>query len=91
MVRRLAGSVLASKQIEHGYCIRRSGMEMERLSKSCRQLIWLNPLLRYKKFEPRAEGVRIMLPYVDVFRSAHNINSLAELPALLNPSKAQAA
>ena len=65
--------------------------QMERLSKSCRQLVWLNPLLRYKKFEPRAEGVRIMLPYVDVFRSAHNINSLAELPALLNPSKAQAA
>ena len=67
------------------------GKQMERLSKSCRQLVWLNPLLRYKKFEPRAEGVRIMLPYVDVFRSAHNINSLAELPALLNPSKAQAA
>ena len=67
------------------------GKQMERLSKSCRQLVWLNPLLRYKKFEPRAEGVRIMLPYVDVFRSAHNINSLAELPALLNPSKAQVA
>ncbi|MEC8740202.1 MAG: VWA domain-containing protein [Pseudomonadota bacterium] len=67
------------------------GKQMERLSKSCRQLVWLNPLLRYKKFEPRAEGVRIMLPYVDVFRSAHNITSLAELPALLNPSKAQAA
>ena len=67
------------------------GKQMERLSKSCRQLVWLNPLLRYNKFEPRAEGVRIMLPYVDVFRSAHNINSLAELPALLNPSKAQAA
>ena len=67
------------------------GKQMERLSKSCRQLVWLNPLLRYKKFEPRAEGVRIMLPYVDVLRSAHNINSLAELPALLNPSKAQAA
>ena len=67
------------------------GKQMERLSKSCRQLVWLNPLLRYKKFEPRAEGVRIMLPYVDVFRSAHNINSLAELPALLNASKAQAA
>ena len=67
------------------------GKQMERLSKSCRQLVWLNPLLRYKKFEPRAEGVRIMLPYVDVFRSAHNINSLAELPALLNPYKAQAA
>ena len=67
------------------------GKQMERLSKSCRQLVWLNPLLRYEKFEPRAQGVRTMLPYVDVFRSAHNINSLTELPALLNPSRAQVA
>ena len=67
------------------------GKQMERLSKSCRQLVWLNPLLRYEKFEPRAQGVRTMLPYVDVFRSAHNINSLTELPALLNPSTAQVA
>jgi len=67
------------------------GKQMERLSKSCRQLVWLNPLLRYEKFEPRAQGVRTMLPYVDVFRSAHNINSLTELPALLSPSTAQVA
>ncbi|MCX7890926.1 MAG: VWA domain-containing protein [Burkholderiales bacterium] len=55
------------------------GAEMERLHKSCRRLIWLNPLLRYEGFEPRPAGVRIMLPHVDEFLPAHNIASLVEL------------
>jgi uncharacterized protein with von Willebrand factor type A (vWA) domain len=59
-------------------------MEMERLHKSCRRLIWLNPLLRYDGFEPKAQGVRAILPHVDVFRAAHNIDSLAELCNVLN-------
>ena len=61
--------------------------QMDRLSKSCRQLIWLNPLLRYEKFEPRAQGIQSMLPYVDVFRSAHSVDSLAELPELLGQQR----
>ncbi|TJW38623.1 MAG: VWA domain-containing protein, partial [Mesorhizobium sp.] len=46
--------------------------EMERLRKSCRRLIWLNPLLRFDGFEARARGVKAMLPHVDEFRSVHN-------------------
>jgi len=57
--------------------------EMERLHKSCRRLIWLNPLLRFDEFEPRAQGMRAILPHVDEFRSAHNIQSLVELSAAL--------
>jgi carbon monoxide dehydrogenase subunit G len=38
--------------------------QIERLHKSCHQLIWLNPLLRFEDFEPRAAGVRLMLPHV---------------------------
>lgn len=53
--------------------------EMERLSKSCRRLIWLNPLLRYDKFEPKARGIQAILPYVDDFRAAHNIHAFADL------------
>ena len=60
--------------------------QMDRLSKSCRQFIWLNPLLRYDKFEPKAQGILSILPYVDVFRSAHSVQSLAELPDLLSQS-----
>ena len=56
---------------------------MERLRKSCRRLIWLNPLLRFDGFEPRARGVRAMLPHVDEFRAVHNLNALADLCASL--------
>ncbi len=56
---------------------------MERLHKSCRKLLWLNPLLRYEGFEPRATGVRTMLPHVDAFLPAHNIDSLVSLARTL--------
>ena len=55
------------------------GREMERLHKSCRRLIWLNPLLRFEGFEPRARGVQAMLPHVDDFRAAHNLSALSDL------------
>ncbi|MGF7007164.1 vWA domain-containing protein [Aminobacter sp. BE322] len=57
--------------------------EMERLKKSCRRLIWLNPLLRFDGFEARARGVRAMLPHVDEFRAVHNLNALGDLCASL--------
>lgn len=60
--------------------------EMERLHKSCRRLIWLNPLLRFDGFEARARGVRAMLPHVDEFRPVHNLDALADLCASLDAS-----
>ena len=61
--------------------------EMERLHKSCRRLIWLNPLLRFAGFEPKSMGVRAILPHVDEFRPVHNLDSLAELAqALARPA-----
>jgi uncharacterized protein len=63
--------------------------EMERLAKSCRRLIWLNPLLRYDRYEPRALGARAILPYVDEFRPVHNLESLAELARALNRPAAE--
>jgi uncharacterized protein with von Willebrand factor type A (vWA) domain len=53
--------------------------EAERLRKSCRRLIWLNPLLRWDGFEPKAAGIRAILPHVDDFRPVHNIDSLKAL------------
>jgi uncharacterized protein with von Willebrand factor type A (vWA) domain len=53
--------------------------EMERLAKACRYLVWLNPLLRYEKFEARPAGVRAILPHVDLFLPVHNLKSLIEL------------
>jgi uncharacterized protein with von Willebrand factor type A (vWA) domain len=60
------------------------GEEMERLAKSCRSLIWLNPLLRYEKFEARPAGVRAMLPHVDLFLPVHNLKTLVDLGRTLN-------
>jgi uncharacterized protein with von Willebrand factor type A (vWA) domain len=67
------------------------GPEMERLHKSCRKLIWLNPLLRYEGFEPRPLGVRVMLPHVDAFLPAHNIDSLVALGRALAAAPGDAA
>jgi uncharacterized protein with von Willebrand factor type A (vWA) domain len=53
--------------------------EMDRLHRSCRKLIWLNPLLRYEGFEPRSLGMKAMLPHVDEFRPVHNLESLETL------------
>jgi uncharacterized protein with von Willebrand factor type A (vWA) domain len=61
----------------------RLAQQMERLHKSCRALIWLNPLLRYAGFEAKAAGIRAMLPHVDRFLPAHNLDSFAQLADLL--------
>ncbi len=60
------------------------GPEIDRLHKSCRRLIWLNPLLRYDGFAPKSLGVRAILPHVDEFRSAHNLDSLMALAQTLS-------
>ncbi|WP_342361601.1 VWA domain-containing protein [Terrarubrum flagellatum] len=58
--------------------------EMDRLRRSARRIIWLNPLLRFDGFEARAEGVRAILPYVDEMRPIHNLRNMAELVAALS-------
>lgn len=60
--------------------------EMDRLHRSCRRLIWLNPLLRYDGFEAKAQGIKMMLPHVDEFRPVHNLKSMEKLiEALSSP------
>ncbi|NRB05194.1 MAG: VWA domain-containing protein [Rhodobacteraceae bacterium] len=53
--------------------------QMERLHLSSRRLIWLNPLLRWDGFAPKARGIAAMLPHVDSFRAGHSIASLEDL------------
>ena len=60
--------------------------EMDRLHRSCRRLIWLNPLLRFSGFEAKAQGIKMMLPHVDEFRPVHNLSSIeALIKALSSP------
>ena len=62
--------------------------EIERLHKSCRRLIWLNPLLRYDAYEPKSLGARAIMPHIDDFRPIHNLASLGELTeALARPGR----
>jgi hypothetical protein len=59
-------------------------VEIDRLHRSCRRLVWLNPLLRFEGFEARARGIKTMLPHVDEFRPIHNLESMSELVAALS-------
>jgi uncharacterized protein len=65
------------------------GFEMDRLHRSCRRLIWLNPLLRFHAFEARAKGVQAMLPHVDELRPVHNLESMVELVRALSGAPAK--
>ena len=57
--------------------------QMERLHLSARRLIWINPLLRWEEFAPRARGIAAMLPHVDAFRAGHSVASLEDLAAMI--------
>ncbi len=71
-------------------CVEQLSFEMDRLHRSCRRLIWLNPLLRYDRFEAKASGIRAILPYVDEFRSVHRLASLQDLAQALSQSSVAA-
>jgi len=74
--------LLVTDGLEHG---EPEGLAHETalLQRRCRRLVWLNPLLRFDGFEPRAAGIRAMLPHVDEFRPAHHLDSLADLAQAL--------
>ena len=65
--------------------------EMNRLKRSCRRLIWLNPLLRFDAFEARAAGIRAMLPHVHDFRPIHNLGSMEGLCRALGAERSRTA
>ncbi|WP_299741874.1 VWA domain-containing protein [uncultured Tateyamaria sp.] len=58
--------------------------QMERLHLSAQRLIWVNPLLRWEDFAPRARGIAAMLPHVDSFRAGHSIASIEELARVIS-------
>jgi uncharacterized protein len=64
------------------------GRETDRLHRSCRRLVWLNPLLRFDGFEARARGVRAMVPHVDELRAVHNLEAIGDLARALGAGRA---
>lgn len=65
--------------------------EIARLHRQSKRLIWLNPLLRYDRFEPKSLGIKALLPHVDEFRAVHNLNSLSALVDALSKPERRAA
>jgi hypothetical protein len=53
--------------------------EMQDLKRRCKKIIWLNPLLASENYEPLCKGMQAALPYLDMFLSVHNVNSLVAL------------
>jgi uncharacterized protein with von Willebrand factor type A (vWA) domain len=53
--------------------------EMQDLKRRCKKIIWLNPLLASDNYEPLCKGMQAALPYLDLFLSVHNVNSLISL------------
>jgi uncharacterized protein with von Willebrand factor type A (vWA) domain len=68
----------------------RLAFEIDRLHRSCRRLIWLNPLLRFSGFEAKAKGIRTMVPHVDELRPIHNLDSMKELVQALSATGGRA-
>ena len=57
---------------------------MARLQRSCHRLVWLNPLLGEREYEPLARGMRTALPFVDDFLPVHDLASLEDLARRLS-------
>jgi uncharacterized protein len=53
--------------------------QMQDLKRRCKKVIWLNPLLASENYEPLCKGMQAALPYIDLFLSVHNLNSLVAL------------
>ena len=56
---------------------------LRRIQRRVRSVVWLNPLLGTRDFQPLARGLQAAVPYVDHFVSAADVEHLKRLPALL--------
>lgn len=59
-------------------------IQMERLKKNCKYLLWLNPLLRYKKFLPKSVSIKRILKNVDALLPIHSLESIENLTLYLS-------
>ena len=59
------------------------GREMAALSKRCRRIVWLNPMMAWEGYSPEARGIKAALPHVDLYAPANTLHSLAALEPYL--------
>ena len=60
--------------------------ELSAIRRRSRQIVWLNPLLGMKDYQPLTRAMSAALPHIDVFTAAHNLESLLALEHLLGRS-----
>ena len=53
--------------------------ELGRLKRRARRLVWLNPLLGWKQYEPVTAAMTAAMPLIDHFAAANTLQSLSEL------------
>jgi uncharacterized protein len=59
------------------------GEQVRRLRQRARRVVWLNPLLGRADYTPTAGGMQAALPHLDLFASAHNLESLMKIEHML--------
>jgi uncharacterized protein with von Willebrand factor type A (vWA) domain len=78
VLRRGAVVIVISDGCETGD-VKQLEREVKALRRSCYRLIWLNPRLGQRRYEPRVRGMAAVLPHVDDFLPIHNFESLRQL------------
>jgi uncharacterized protein with von Willebrand factor type A (vWA) domain len=59
------------------------GREMAALSRRCRRIVWLNPMMAWQGYAPEAAGIKAALPHIDLYAPANTLKSLTELEPYL--------
>ena len=59
------------------------GREMAALTKRCRRIVWLNPMMAWEGYTPEAAGIKAALPHIDLYAPANTLNSLIALEPYL--------
>ncbi len=59
------------------------GAELERIQRRAHRVVWLNPMIGWRDYEPVAAGMAAALPHIDLFAPAHNLKSLMALEPYL--------
>jgi uncharacterized protein with von Willebrand factor type A (vWA) domain len=68
--------ILLSDGLERGSC-EVTAQNIARLSRLAHRLIWINPLWVDPKFEPRAAGIRAILPFMDRVYGCQDLSDVA--------------
>ena len=56
---------------------------MRNIQGKAAKVIWLNPLAGNPNYRAEVKGMQAALPFIDIFASAHNVESLRQVAKFL--------